>query len=527
MGYCSYMTRAGYALQAKLFAEGGNFKITRVMVGSGACPEGTLPSELTDLVNPMARATSTKPVRAGCEVSLIIEYRSDLSPELETPFQLTEFGVFSLDVEGDEALVLYGDLTTCPDTAVPLKYGGCVRRYPVNITVGPDVDVSLAYPAGAWMTHEEAEALIQAAVGQGLDMGDGTTVGEAVGKLKTELDETKQGLDDTLDSFKRDVAGELDTLKRAVDGSSYYHVFEPSDWTGNELRVPASRHGMEPMQESCICTLRQRVGRTAFEYGEADAGTAAEILLEAVKAALAANAVPDPEPTTEPETPSEPEQQGGEEDAGTVQDDEAGTGEGGEPGTELDPAPTPALERYPVAEDGHVILTWEQVQYLLLESTTFEETVEPAEGEEPSAEPETRTVWNLALASAEIAAAKAEELGFGRWKERDNGVEPTATLDELLTAAYLPALGGPSASFMAMVTAQALQGLRLRRGTAGEGYAARYDMDGHLTATWGTTGCEIYWDLDTQELVVDSAGPFAGDILVADRADTGQAGAGA
>ena len=35
MGYNVYMTKAGFALQAKLFAEGGDLEITRVEVGSG------------------------------------------------------------------------------------------------------------------------------------------------------------------------------------------------------------------------------------------------------------------------------------------------------------------------------------------------------------------------------------------------------------------------------------------------------------------------------------------------------------
>ena len=99
--YRCYMTQAGYALQAKLFAEGGDMTVTRVMVGGGVRPEGAEPSLLTDLVEPMAQATSTKPVRAGGEVSLVIEYRSDLSPELETPFQIKEFGVFALGADED------------------------------------------------------------------------------------------------------------------------------------------------------------------------------------------------------------------------------------------------------------------------------------------------------------------------------------------------------------------------------------------------------------------------------------------
>lgn len=478
MGYCTHITRAGYELQAKLFAEGGNFNITRVQVGAGVCPPDTDPSALTALVDARSAATSTKPHRAGVEVSLTVEYRSDLDGGLETPFQINEFGVFATGVDGEEILLLYGDLSDYPESAVPQKYGGCVRRYPINITIGPEANATLSYPAGAWMTHEEAEDLIKAAVGKGLDMGDGTTVSEAVGNIKTELDETKQDLSDQMDEFKQDVAGGLSTVKRAVDGSSWYRTFEAEDWTNSQLRIPKEEHGMAPQQTACVSTLRQRVGRTAREYDAGHISTVAATLIETVAQALAANAAT--------------------------------------PGT------------YPTAEDGHVLLTWEQVQYALLESTFFEETVEPgegdaltepSEGEGPSAEPETRTVWTIVLASAEEAAAKAAELGFGAWKDRDNGTAGTVTLDELLAAAYLPALGGPATAFTAMCSAETLQGLRFRRGEPGEGHAAKYDLDGLLTTTWGTMSSEVHWDMTTQDLVVDSDGAFTGDILVMGPAD--------
>lgn len=152
MGYFCYMTKAGYELQAKLFADGGDFEITRVMVGSGRHPEGADPSAFADLAAPVAQATSTKPLRRGCEVDLIVEYRSDLNGGVEQPFQITEFGVFALGADGQEALILYGDLSDYPETAVPAQYGGCVCRYPVNITIGPDAHAVLGYPAGAWMT---------------------------------------------------------------------------------------------------------------------------------------------------------------------------------------------------------------------------------------------------------------------------------------------------------------------------------------------------------------------------------------
>ena len=45
---------------------------------------------------------------------------------------------------------------------MPLKYGGCVRRYPVVLEMGPDANVSLGYPAGAWVTWEDLAQAIAA-----------------------------------------------------------------------------------------------------------------------------------------------------------------------------------------------------------------------------------------------------------------------------------------------------------------------------------------------------------------------------
>lgn len=160
MGYCVYMTKDGYALQAKLFAEGGDVEITRVEVGSGVLPEDADWWKIKRLVEPRAKATSTKPLRRDCTVSMEIEYRTDMDAGIEAPFQINEFGVFAIGAEGEETLILYGDLSDCPDTAVPLKYGGCVRRYPVLMEIGPDAKVKLDYPAGAWVTWEDlAEAV--------------------------------------------------------------------------------------------------------------------------------------------------------------------------------------------------------------------------------------------------------------------------------------------------------------------------------------------------------------------------------
>ena len=83
MGYNVYMTQAGFALQAKLFAQGGELEITRVEVGSGVLGEDTDWRTLAGLMESRATATSTAPVRKDCTVSLEIEYRSDLDSGVE------------------------------------------------------------------------------------------------------------------------------------------------------------------------------------------------------------------------------------------------------------------------------------------------------------------------------------------------------------------------------------------------------------------------------------------------------------
>lgn len=162
MGYFYTLTKAGFALQAKLFAEGGDMVITRVEVGSGVLPADQDPTLLTALVQPRARATSTTPLRRDCVVDFDIEYRSDLNGGLEDAFLINEFGVYAHGAEGAEVLILYGDLSDYPETAVPHKYGGCVRRYPVHVEIGPKAGAYLDYPAGAWCTYEDMATLANA-----------------------------------------------------------------------------------------------------------------------------------------------------------------------------------------------------------------------------------------------------------------------------------------------------------------------------------------------------------------------------
>lgn len=220
---------------------------------------------------------------------------------------------------------------------------------------------------------------------------------------------------------------------------AWYRVFEVEQWSGGTLRIPKAEHGMTPTRRSCMCQLRQRVERTALDYyGSTSAALGRAAITNAVTAALNANTAA--------------------------------------PGT------------YPTAADGHVQLTWNQVQCYILEGT---------------------------LLAAEAAAAKAAEKGFD-WQDRDiTGAPETVSLDQVLAAAYVPALGGSSATLDALCTDQALQGLRLRRKADGAGTVTKYNLDGRMTfAAWAVLESQAYWDLETQELVVAGENPFAGDLMV-------------
>lgn len=448
--YGIVITEKGLELDAKLRA-GGQLKLTRAMVGDGTVPEDTNPRKLTDLVSPFAEATSTVPVAVGSTTKMVVEYRNDMNGGLDRDRYINEYGLFAQGTDGEEILYLYGDLGEFrePVQAYSPDKPVITRRYPVSITVADGVDVSLGYLPSVFMTAAEAQALIDAHSKDGSAHHD---IRDAINGLEDGLNQkmeaTKQELFDTIDAAKMELDGKV-----AQSARPSYIMFEPEDFKGNELRIAPELHGLEPTTTACVCSIRQRVGRNVREITEDDAETVSAAIIDAIKDALDAN-------KTTPET-------------------------------------------YPTDTDGHVQLTWEQVQYYLLE--------------------------NILIKSGE-AESQATALGFGAWKNRDNGVAPSTNLDTLLTAAYLPAMGSPDTNFKVMCTLEVLQGLRFRlkasgvgyvpiddQGLAaadGHGYAAKYDMDGTMRPTWGTLMTERYIDMDTKELILRTDEPYAGDVLV-------------
>ena len=154
------ITKQGWHLLAKLLA-GDKLEISKIMVGSGKVPEGVNPGEITELVRPVALATSTVPQVADKQVSFIVEYRNDLNGGLAEGFWLNEFGVYANDPDNGEILLYYATMGDYPQYVA--AYNGQavdVRRYPVVIAFSECYNVELKPPAGAWVTFEElAETL--------------------------------------------------------------------------------------------------------------------------------------------------------------------------------------------------------------------------------------------------------------------------------------------------------------------------------------------------------------------------------
>lgn len=138
---------------------GDTLTITRCMVGTGQVPAETQPTALTDLVQPIAQATSTQPLVHGQQVDFTIEYRNDLQGGLESGFYLREFGVFARAKNGAEVMIYYGNLGDYPQWVQPYTQGAVeVRRFPVAIGVSNAPTVILEYNADAFMTAEDVSA---------------------------------------------------------------------------------------------------------------------------------------------------------------------------------------------------------------------------------------------------------------------------------------------------------------------------------------------------------------------------------
>ncbi len=154
--YGFVITTAGEGLLARASA-GEGLTLTEVWVGKGTVESAEAAKALTALLDPVAKATSTTPAVAGGQISMLVEYRNDMGGGLEEGFTLSEFGVMAKVGDDAPTLLYYAALGDRAQPVPPIAEGLDVHRFPVAIGVTGEVEVSLEYPAGVWVTHEELE----------------------------------------------------------------------------------------------------------------------------------------------------------------------------------------------------------------------------------------------------------------------------------------------------------------------------------------------------------------------------------
>lgn len=154
--YGFIITTAGEGMLARASA-GEGLTLTEVWVGKGAVESAEAAKALTALLDPVAKATSTTPAVAGGQISMLVEYRNDMGGGLEEGFTLSEFGVMAKVGDDAPTLLYYAALGDRAQPVPPIAEGLDVHRFPVAIGITGEVEVSLEYPAGVWVTHEELE----------------------------------------------------------------------------------------------------------------------------------------------------------------------------------------------------------------------------------------------------------------------------------------------------------------------------------------------------------------------------------
>ena len=162
-------------------------------------PEGTTAQELmerTELVAPFVQGTSTTPIYQGNTLSLVVEYRSDLDKTIKEAFWLNEFGIMMADPDVGSILAIYGTLGDYPDSVLPYEEGQeiTVRDYPISVTVSGAEKVIIEYSASAYITSEDAAALINAAISAAISLTMGVTLARVtIAPEAWQKDETATG----------------------------------------------------------------------------------------------------------------------------------------------------------------------------------------------------------------------------------------------------------------------------------------------------------------------------------------------
>ena len=178
MDYAFTVTDAGRYLIARLMTE-ETMHITKVMVGKGRVPDNVRLASLTDLVDPVAPATSNAPHCDRGVAYMTVEYNSALNGGLAESFWLNEFGLFALDPAAGEVMIAYGTLGDIPQFVKAYEEGKGVdvRRFPIAVAIGEDRGMVVDYHTDLWLTAEDLEEyyslviqpLVVAEIGDAID----------------------------------------------------------------------------------------------------------------------------------------------------------------------------------------------------------------------------------------------------------------------------------------------------------------------------------------------------------------------
>ena len=170
MEFLISVTTHGRAAVAACMATETAFKVTRVVVGSGALPDGVMLADVHELYQYVADGSVADRRHEGERFSLTVQYNNKDHPAVAT-FYLREFMVYCKDpTTGAETDFLYGNLGDYPQPVPAYQQGlsETVYEYPMEIVLSSELSVSIQTSSGI-VTYSELIRLLD-------DSGIGTSI---------------------------------------------------------------------------------------------------------------------------------------------------------------------------------------------------------------------------------------------------------------------------------------------------------------------------------------------------------------
>jgi|GEM_PF-3084637 len=145
-------TTAGLTLLAK-WNTGTPQVFDGFWVGSG---RGEASPDMVNLINPIAQGTTTVPIQIDNTISYTGQYRNNMHPDLPA-FTITEYALFAIDPTAGRVMMYRTELDGTGDEVPMHPTASVTRSYPQKIVINGTADISMTYPAGAFIDSEELE----------------------------------------------------------------------------------------------------------------------------------------------------------------------------------------------------------------------------------------------------------------------------------------------------------------------------------------------------------------------------------